>query len=196
MPQEFQVHPLLHPYNVPSSTYLASLPPSPRPSKLVVGVLLPSPLTKKILLLKRSENELHYPGIWELPSGKVESGDLTILHAAARECEEETGLSVAEFTALGNSFEYSVEGRGRTLQLNFDVRTQGDGDEVRINSEEHQGFKWCDWGEVEEIGVTERMRGYLRDAFVRWGWMDMESSEYVFVRRGGVLSGHAGLHGE
>jgi len=164
----FKLHPSLQPFHVPLSAYLASLSltPSTRPSKIVVGVLIPS--NNKVLLLKRSANEKYYPNIWELPSGKVETGDLTVLHAAARECEEETGLSVTEFTALAKSFEYSVEGRGRTLQLNFDVKTLEEEGEVRINSEEHQAFKWCSGREVDEIGVTDSTRDVLGDAFERW----------------------------
>lgn len=46
----------------------------------------------KVLLFQRSGAERHFPNIWELPSGKVENDDATLLDAAARECLEETGM--------------------------------------------------------------------------------------------------------
>jgi 8-oxo-dGTP pyrophosphatase MutT (NUDIX family) len=51
----------------------------------------------------------------ELPSGKVESEDPTLLDAATRECFEETGMTVTEFLEEANSFEHMVKGRGLTL---------------------------------------------------------------------------------
>jgi len=115
------------------TTFLASTTPETRPVKVVVGVVV---LAKhKVLLLQRSATELHFPNTWELPSGKVESEDPTLLDAATRECFEEMGMTVTEFIEEMNSFEYMVEGRGLTLQLNFLVEAGGD---VVINQEKHQ----------------------------------------------------------
>jgi 8-oxo-dGTP pyrophosphatase MutT (NUDIX family) len=97
-----------------------------------------SPPENRVLLLQRSATERQYPNIWEFPSGKVESWDESILAAAARECKEETALTVPEFVRELKSFEYFVEGRGKMMQLNFEVIV--DGEDVVISDEERQAY--------------------------------------------------------
>jgi 8-oxo-dGTP pyrophosphatase MutT (NUDIX family) len=160
----FQVAPSLTVFQQSLPQYLLSLPESSRPVKVVVGVLIFSP-KPSVLLLQRSATERVYPNLWELPSGKVELDDETLLHAAARECKEETGLEVTEFTAAAESFEYTIEGRGRTLQLNFLANVR-DVEEVAV-SEEHQAFGWYSEEEIKEVGVTEATRGILTDGFTK-----------------------------
>jgi hypothetical protein len=71
-------------------------------------------------------------------------------------------MTVTEFLEETKSFEYMVEGRGLTLQLNFIAGASGD---VVINQEEHQRYKWCTETEAEQIGVTESTRNVLREIF-------------------------------
>lgn len=75
--------------------FLSSKNGHDRPDTLVVGVLIL--VNKSVLLLQRAATERYYPNIWELPSGKVEPEDATLLDAAARECMEETGLRSPNF---------------------------------------------------------------------------------------------------
>lgn len=135
----FRVTPSLEPYQVPLAKFL-SKPSEARPTKVVVGSLIFSK-AQRILLLQRAASERHFPNIWKLPSGKVKSDDPTLLHAAARECSEETGLIVTAFTAAAKSFEYNIEGGGTTLQLNF-ITEVHEGDPVIVNPVEHQAFAW------------------------------------------------------
>ena len=141
------------------ATFLASKKPETRPVKVVVGVVTFA--EDKVLLLQRSATELHFPNIWELPSGKVESEDPTFLDAATRECFEQTGMTVTEFLEEAESFEYTVEGRGLTLQLNFIVAASGD----VVISHEHQRYKWCTETELKRIGVTNSTQTVLMGAF-------------------------------
>jgi 8-oxo-dGTP pyrophosphatase MutT (NUDIX family) len=142
------------------ATFLASTNPETRPVKVVVGVVVLA--KEEVLLLQRSATELHFPNIWELPSGKVESEDPTLLDAATRECFEETGMTVIEFIEETKSFEYVVEGRGLTLQLNFIAGASGN---VVINQEEHKRYKWRTETEVEQLGVTDSTRKVFREVF-------------------------------
>jgi 8-oxo-dGTP diphosphatase len=48
----------------------------------------------RILLLKRAALSSHDPGLWELPGGKMDSGEV-LTEALAREVREETGLMVS-----------------------------------------------------------------------------------------------------
>lgn len=84
--------------------------------------LPPNILNNKILLLLRRATRPHYPNIWELLSRKVEDEDPTLLDAAVRQCFEETDLTVTAFICEGKRYEYSIEGRGLSLQLNFVVQ--------------------------------------------------------------------------
>jgi 8-oxo-dGTP pyrophosphatase MutT (NUDIX family) len=118
--------------------FFNSIPAETRPNKLVVGVLILS--SDKVLLLQRAATERYYPNIWELPFGKVEADDVTLLDAAARECLEETGLTVMVFLAEGKSFRYSTGIGSSSLQLNFDVEVQEE-DPVIVNPEEHQAYR-------------------------------------------------------
>jgi 8-oxo-dGTP pyrophosphatase MutT (NUDIX family) len=157
----FRVAPSLAHYQVLPSQFMSSQDARHRSYKLVVGVLIFA--NEKVLLLQRSATERHYPNIWELPSGKVEPEDATVLDAAARECLEETGLTITEFTGQGKGFEYGIDGR-KTLQLNFKVEVRNE-DEVTINPDEHQGYKWCTKKEVGEVGGTEATLDILKDTF-------------------------------
>jgi len=55
----------------------------------------------EILLLKRPD-DVHCGGLWSFPGGKVEANELPP-EAAARELEEETGLSGKSWRQLGES---------------------------------------------------------------------------------------------
>lgn len=55
----------------------------------------------KFLLIKRSPNDT-FPGMWEFPSGRVESGE-RLEDAARRETQEETGLALKSLTYLGHT---------------------------------------------------------------------------------------------
>jgi 8-oxo-dGTP pyrophosphatase MutT (NUDIX family) len=161
----FRVAPPLAHYQVLPSRFLSSIDAQFRPNKLVVGILVFT--DGKVLLLHRSAMERHYPNIWELPSGKVDPGDATILNAAARECLEETGLTITEFLAEGKSFEYTI-GTRKTLQLNFKAKVRK-GDEVIISPDEHQAYKWCAEKDLAEAGVTDATLNVLKHAFSSFG---------------------------
>jgi len=57
--------------------------------KTTLVLLFDSPARNKILMIfkKRGQGK----GLWNFPGGKVEKGE-TVLSAATRECQEETGL--------------------------------------------------------------------------------------------------------
>ncbi|KAF2734595.1 hypothetical protein EJ04DRAFT_543552 [Polyplosphaeria fusca] len=51
----------------------------------------------KLLLIQRAADEHAFPNFWEVPGGKVDNTDQSVLHAVAREVKEETGLTVSKF---------------------------------------------------------------------------------------------------
>ncbi len=50
---------------------------------------------KKFLLIKRSEREEIHEGLWDIPGGKIETGE-TLWEGLVREIYEETGIKLDE----------------------------------------------------------------------------------------------------
>ncbi|KAL9599956.1 MAG: hypothetical protein Q9219_003518 [cf. Caloplaca sp. 3 TL-2023] len=150
-----------------------------RYDKIVVGavILRSGPCGEsQVLVVKRAVHEHFYPNIWEIPGGKVEASDLTILDAVKREVLEETSLQVDRVIGMVKSFDYFVEkkvpkGGGETstqsasLQLNF-VCTVTNHD-VCVNPEEHAEARWVGPAEVMELEMTEKMREVVDEA-LKW----------------------------
>ncbi|KAL8718160.1 MAG: hypothetical protein Q9225_004675 [Loekoesia sp. 1 TL-2023] len=122
----------------------------------------------EILLLKRAAHETVYPNIWEIPGGKVEDSDPTILDAVKREVFEETNMTVEKVVGAVSSFDYFMEktvvmeGGGETTvrstsgQLNFICEVAKY--EFAINPEEHSQGKFVWSWEVMDLEMTEQMR--------------------------------------
>lgn len=55
----------------------------------------------QILLLRRSEDDAHNPGLWEFPGGKVDAGE-TIGEGLRREVLEETGLVIGDVSPIAH----------------------------------------------------------------------------------------------
>jgi 8-oxo-dGTP pyrophosphatase MutT (NUDIX family) len=126
----------------------------------------------RLLLLKRADHETFYPGVFEIPGGKVEAQDATVKHAVVREVFEETGLAVKAFLTELVPMPYTtvkqVEGRTttkQTLQLNYLITCSED--EVKLCAEEHSEYIWAAAGEVDGIKMTDEMRRVVCDAFDR-----------------------------
>jgi dihydroneopterin triphosphate diphosphatase len=93
----------------------------------------------EFLLLKRAEKEI-YPGLWQMVTGKIRSGEKAY-KAALREIKEETGLKPKRFwvTPNVNSF-YSHEKNYISLLPVFAAEVDP-GSEIKI-CKEHCEFVW------------------------------------------------------
>jgi dATP pyrophosphohydrolase len=92
------------------------------------------------LLLKRSETEAMYPGLWQYVTGKSEAGE-TAIQAALRELLEETGLEPSRFWAVPFVNALYDARHDRIEHLPLFCAEVGSGDEVRL-SEEHSTLAW------------------------------------------------------
>lgn len=54
------------------------------------------------LLIKRSDDEEVFPGLWGIPGGTVEPSDATLEDALRRECLEEVGVSIENIRQITN----------------------------------------------------------------------------------------------
>ena len=47
-----------------------------------------------VLLIKRRQNDVHKPGVWEIPGGRMSSVDANPFDELKREVREEVGLEI------------------------------------------------------------------------------------------------------
>ncbi|KAL8860797.1 MAG: hypothetical protein Q9178_002827 [Gyalolechia marmorata] len=147
--------------------------------KIVIGALIfkqHSADSTTILLLKRAAHEDYYPNVFEIPGGKVEGSDPTILDAIKREVFEEAGLAVVEVVGTVGSFDYPMEKittnkegvresiLSTSLQLNFicHVTTY----EVAVNPDEHSEGGFFSRSEIADLRMTDQMRAVVEEGFV------------------------------
>ncbi len=100
------------------------------------------------LLLKRSDSETMYPGLWQYVTGKSEAGESAV-EAALRELREETGLVPTHCWAVPfvNALYDMRNDRIEHLPL-FCAEVGPDAD-VRL-SEEHSAFAWLPHADAVE----------------------------------------------
>ena len=110
----------------------------------------------RMLLLRRREGD-YLDGIYELPSGVVETGE-SLGQALSREVLEETGLRLKGAPAYLGSFDY-FSGSGRpTRQFNFQASVES-GDCIRLS--EHDAFTWANRSDLDDIPVSVEVRNLL-----------------------------------
>lgn len=109
----------------------------------------------KVLLLQRPEDDF-MGGIFELPSGKVESGEALDV-ALIREVKEETGLDVANLREYLGHFDYLSGSGTKSRQFNFAV---GVVVTEPVELQEHDSYAWMALN--EEPPVTDAVKEVLR----------------------------------
>lgn len=102
---------------------------------------------KKILLVKRAEDDVQKPGIWEIPGGRLELGEDPII-GLIREVREETGLYVRPSVPL--TVRHFVRDDGQIVtMIVFFCKISG-GDLTKL-SDEHSAFDWVELEKCREI---------------------------------------------
>ncbi|MEV7426304.1 MULTISPECIES: NUDIX domain-containing protein [unclassified Streptomyces] len=105
----------------------------------------------RVLLLRRPAGDF-MPGLWELPSGKVEAGE-GFEEALRREAEEETGLRIHQVGAYLGQFDYLSGSGALTRQLTFEVTVEKT---APIALTEHDDHTWADRRALP--GVSDAVR--------------------------------------
>ena len=119
--------------------------------RLIVGAVVFHPNEPdRILVLERAAGDF-MGGIEELPSGKVEESE-SFAQALTREVLEETGLTITGIEDFLWSFDYRSQSGRLTRQFNFVVKTADA--PVRLNPEEHSGFRWLRLDDIHQSRLT------------------------------------------
>lgn len=156
-----RIHPLAAAIALEQSPDLARRGAADGIEQFVVGAVIQD--NGKVLLLKRPADDF-MPGIWELPSGKVEA-DESLDGALKREFEEETGLSVQSIEDYLGDFDYSSGSGQERRQFNFAVAVTAP-EPVKLT--EHDTYAWTPVD--DEPPVTDAVRAVLskyRDSLTR-----------------------------
>lgn len=107
---------------------------------------------------------LHYlSGHWDFPKGKLEENE-TNQQAAARELQEETGLSAQLIPGFQESLSYTFKERGKLIRktVTFFVGIT-DEQPVRL-SREHTGYLWLPYEKAHEKLTYQNAKDLLRKA--------------------------------
>lgn len=115
----------------------------------------------KFLVVKRAADDVHNPGLWEFPGGKIDAGE-TVEEGLVREVYEETGLEVGVTSQLvyaENNIIQSERYRDKLYVALFHaVRPLSGGFQI---SHEHSGFAWDTFDQAIERELTQESRRAL-----------------------------------
>ncbi|KAF1843554.1 uncharacterized protein K460DRAFT_288387 [Cucurbitaria berberidis CBS 394.84] len=118
----------------------------------------------KLLLVQRAANEMAFPNFWEIPGGKVDDTDESILHAAARELKEEAGLEATRVLRKVTQFTFTDGRPGHPtktwLKLIFEMEVR-DSDNVVLDPVEHQKFLFASEEEIVNDLVGDVKLAYI-----------------------------------
>jgi 8-oxo-dGTP diphosphatase len=113
----------------------------------------------KFLIVKRSENEIGYPGKWQIPGGKLESKE-TLQQSLEREILEEVNLKIKNIRYL-TDFEFTRPDSYHVVGIVF-LCDWASG-EVKI-TDAHTDYKWITVEEAKDYDLIPRMLEQFKTA--------------------------------
>ncbi|KAF2662665.1 hypothetical protein K491DRAFT_686542 [Lophiostoma macrostomum CBS 122681] len=135
----FEYPPALQQYMITEAEFFEQ---NPQYGKLCTGVVVFDD-AGRMLLVQRAKEEKAFPNLWEIPGGKVDDTDESILHGVARELKEEAGLDVTRVIRKIGEFgweEYHTIRKRQEVwrKLIFEVEVKELN--VVLDPEEHQHY--------------------------------------------------------
>lgn len=125
----------------------------PKPFALSAKVVIHDD-SGRCLLIKRSMASQGNPGKWDLPGGKVDSGE-SFDEGLLREVTEETGLAVELECVLGAA--ESEAPTKRVVYLIMGGRLESG--EVHLSSE-HEDYAWVDRQKLSQMDMCDQFRPF------------------------------------
>ena len=105
----------------------------------------------KVLLVKRSLQVRHYPGVWDLMGGHVE-GDESLEDALRREAFEELQVEIESFRPVG-----TIHDPVEPAEVSVYVVSRWSGDPFNAAPDEHSEIRWFS---ADELPRTAAVDGY------------------------------------
>lgn len=118
----------------------------------------------KLLIAKRTDERVFWPGLWELPGGRVEPGE-SDEEAVVREFQEETSLDV---TVVKRYHEFHYKYNDKDAVEN-DFILKSDSFHVVIDPKEHTEFRWVSRDELDKFKISPDMKISIEKSF-KAGW--------------------------
>ncbi|KAK7913946.1 hypothetical protein PG985_011649 [Apiospora marii] len=122
---------------------------------------------KKVLLLQRRRARMHFPGFYELPAGKADWYDANLKKALVSGVRRWAGLRFDRVVRPLPAFAYrtnnAVSCADNAFQLNYLVQVK-ELDEPSIQWQEHIDKCWADKNKLDELEITEEMKGVVMEA--------------------------------
>lgn len=100
----------------------------------------------QLLVLTRVATAKVYPGMEDLPGGKVDQ-DEPLLQAITREVHEETQLAVTNFQYLVTQEYITMHGVHNTEHIFVGLSNT---DQVTLNPAEHTGYRWLTLDQINQ----------------------------------------------
>lgn len=111
----------------------------------------------KYLVLKRSEKEIAYPGMYTFPGGKVEDND-TVEETLIKEAEEEASLNLKPGKILLKDKSF-IRPDGQTVKVFSYLCEVENSDNIKI-SDDFTDYKWVsfeDLKNISHVGIEDEL---------------------------------------
>lgn len=100
----------------------------------------------ELLLIKRRENDVHFPGAWEIPGGRLEPGEDPI-QGLIRETKEETNLDIEVLNSM-QVLHFTRQDKENITMIIFLAKPLSKN--IKL-SEEHTEYVWININEAKSI---------------------------------------------
>lgn len=112
----------------------------------------------KYLIVKRSNNEIAFPGKWTIPGGKVERGH-SIHQTLKREIREEVGLEVGDKINFIGDDEFTRPDSFHVVGLTFLCKYKSG--EVKL-CKDLTDYRWIDLNELDNYDLIEGVKNKIK----------------------------------
>ncbi|MBI3888379.1 NUDIX hydrolase [Candidatus Nomurabacteria bacterium] len=112
-----------------------------------------------LLMLKRAKTD-HFPGLYELPGGKLDENE-DIFSGGRRELFEETNLSIKEFLSKPEIFDFNaVSDKKRCRGYVFNILPENK--DIILNPAEHTEYKWVTLSEIDNLDMLSNTKALAK----------------------------------